>query len=228
MHWGSWEQVAKHRVLYLKFCISSFVYHLSLVFLFVCVAAFLAHNRQYAKGMGSYFVEVISASAHRTTPSGSKAEWQCNKCNWSNFTTRQKCRHCGLLRPGTEASPSFRKSEGVQKGAAPKVPYVLKPAPRVKNQEAVAKAAALEAALAGAREAGGAQGVVSQLENELEVARRASTDTRPLADRLAGCRAYIERAEKRVAESEAIITDAQAALPNCWKIFKIIVRTWKF
>ena len=52
---------------------------------------------------------------------------------------------------------------------------------------------------------------MSKLEEELVAVRKAAIDERPLVDRLAGCREYIKRAEKRVASSESSLKCAQEA-----------------
>lgn len=72
------------------------------------------------------------------------------------------------------------------------------------------KAAALQAAIAAAQASGGAEDFVKELEAKLEETQKEATDERPLVDKLAGCRAYIQRAEKRVAASAETLKSAQA------------------
>ena len=62
---------------------------------------------------------------------------------------------------------------------------------------AAANATALEAALAAVRAARGAEELVQRLEAERKGEQTLSTDDRPLADRLAGCRGWIARGAPR-------------------------------
>ena len=50
--------------------------------------------------------------------------------------------------------------------------------------------------------------VLSELEGKLEAARKAATDSRPLSDQLAGCRAAIDRREKKLGLANVAVSKA--------------------
>ncbi len=129
------------------------------------------------------------------------ADWTCCSCKWSNFASRNKCRHCGAP-PGTAGS----------KPPTPTVPAkaaTTKPPPWERAKAAAIQAAALEAALTAAQQVGGAEDFEKELTEKLTAARRTAQDDRPLPDRLAGIRSYISRAEKRLDAAEKAVKEAE-------------------
>ena len=125
-------------------------------------------------------------------------EWVCKTCGTSNFMTRKICRNCSPVQT-TPPAPA---------PVAPASPGPPKLAPWAKARAAATRATALEAALSAARATGGDENLVRDLESKLVAAQKASSDRRPLVDKLAGCRAYISRAQRRYELAEAAASEA--------------------
>ncbi len=153
------------------------------------------------------FMQALLGPPRARHGSGAQSlDWTCRSCKWSNYATRPTCRHCGAA-PGpasSKSTPSATAAPAPQaKGAAPKPP------PWERAKAAAAQVAALEAAMAAAQLAGGAEDLVKDLTEKLTAARKAAQDDRPLPDRLAGIRAYISRAEKRLDAAVRAVKEAE-------------------
>ena len=135
-----------------------------------------------------------------------KPEWTCKQCKTTNFMTRKDCRYCSSKQKGSTTPPAAAAGRPTSGTAA--AALVPKPAPWARAKAAASQAAALEAALEAARVAGGDERLIKELEGRLSQAQKASTDDRPMPDKLAGCRAYIARARQRLEKAEAAEREA--------------------
>eukprot|EP00664_Eupelagonemidae_sp_cell27_P008957 gene8957-1689_t len=148
--------------------------------------------------------------------SSKREEWccACSPTNWAD--TRRKCRRCGTARPGADMKPQQPQKPAPKKSATQQPPSQQPPSPNpapspwARAASAPARVSSLSIALDAAKAAGGCSGVVAQLESELAAARKAAVDDRSVQQRIDGCRAYIERAEKRAAAAEAAVKEALA------------------
>ena len=137
-------------------------------------------------------------------------EWTCVQCKCPNFLSRTFCRHCSASCPAQRNPQRPQQQARVPVTEEPKEPAV-RLAPWAKVRAAAQDATTLEAALTAAKVAGGSasDAVIIELEQKLLVARKASTDTRPLTEKLAGCREAIARREKKLCAADEALQQAQ-------------------
>ena len=141
----------------------------------------------------------------------SKPAWDCQQCQFHNFGFRSHCLKCGKAKGSKKpaqvvtACPS-KSSAGVLSKTPPLAPWA-------KPQVAANKMAALQASLSMLRQHGGDEDVETVLQSWIAEAEKASASKeKPLAERLAGTRAYIVRAEKRREAAQLAVSEAQARL----------------
>ena len=164
--------------------------------------------------MARTFLEVLLGDSHSYSPqtpaSRSRPEWTCKECSCSNYMSRAKCRGCGKPWQSSGHAPKLKETSRPNENQ-PRAEggFAPRPAPWEKTQAAAARATALKAALEAAKTAGGDADLVQDLQAKYERAQKDSSDERPITDRLAGCRAYIERAEKRLDSAESALTEAR-------------------
>ena len=137
---------------------------------------------------------------------GGGEHWSCAKCAFSNYGWRKECFKCGCT---VKRDKHKEKEKGAGVRDTTSTAATAKPAPWVKTREAASRATVLEAALRAARDAGGDDQFVKELETKLASAQKESVDSRPLGDQLAGCRAAIARRKKRLEVAEKAVKDAE-------------------
>ena len=135
-----------------------------------------------------------------------KPEWSCPHCAKPNFMDRINCRFCGVGKPAratnVHAISPVGGTGGANGGLAPRLPRAQLPArPPTKIQR-------LEQAVAAARDGGAGEAALASLENELQAARTAAADSRPIGARLDSARAKESRAARALEAAEAAVTTA--------------------
>ena len=139
-------------------------------------------------------------------PGARKPEWSCTACSKLNFMDRQRCRGCGGTKPASAADVHATPPSGAARSTGPASTRNVRDQPPARPPTRVQQ---LEQAVAAARDGGVAEAIVASLEGELQAAKNAAADSRPIGARLDSAQAKASRAARALEAAEAAVVAAE-------------------